>query len=91
MPDNKDRDAARSRLAKAAAAAPGSSASVSARTTTTRVAPAASTSSSCRSPMPPIANHGRCAPSSAVCVTSGKPVPWRPGLVGVAQTGPAQK
>ena len=55
----------RSRRAKAAAAAPGSSASVIARTTTTRVAPASCTESSRDKLIPPIANHGRSAPSDA--------------------------
>ena len=80
-----------SRFANAAAAAPGSSASVIARTTTTRVAPASSTSSSRPKLIPPIANQGRAAPSSATCDSSLVPVPGRPALVGVSHTGPAQK
>ena len=60
-------------------------------TTTTRVAPALSTSSSRPRLIPPIANQGRAAPSSATCDSSLVPVPGRPSLVGVSHTGPAQK
>jgi hypothetical protein len=86
-----DRAAGRSFRMKARAAAAGSSASVIARTTTTRVAPVASTSSSLDRLMPPIANQGRAGRCPATCSSSRSQVAARPGLVGVAQTGPAQK
>ena len=41
--------------------------------------------------IPPIANQGRATPSDAVCEISDSLVADRPGLVGVAHTGPAQK
>jgi hypothetical protein len=64
---------------------------VIARTTTTRVAPAASTSSSRARLMPPIANQGRAGLVCVMWASKPGPVAGRPGLVGVAQTGPAQK
>jgi hypothetical protein len=64
---------------------------VIARTTTTREAPAASTSSSRARLIPPIANQGRATPSDAMCEISDSLVADRPGLVGVAHTGPQQK
>ena len=60
---------------------------MSARTTATRLAPAAATAVISASPIPPIANQGRAA-SAAAWRTSASPTAVRPGLVGVALTGP---
>ena len=41
--------------------------------------------------MPPIANQGAGPASDAAYLTRPSPGAGRPGLVGVGQTGPAQK
>ena len=62
------------------------------RTTTTRRAPAARVLPvQVAQTDPADANHGRPAGRLAAYPTSSSPAAGRPGLVGVAQTGPAQK
>ena len=56
-------------------------------TTSMRVAPASVTAPTVVPSMPPMANHGRRG-REAACRTSSSPTAGRPGLVGVAWTGP---
>ncbi len=69
----------------------GSGESVMARTTTTRVAPAAVTWGRLVGSMPPMANQGWGGSRAATASIRGMPVAGRPGLVAVAQTGPATR
>src|SRR5699024_1567555 len=92
-PADSDQAAHLSRAARRSRAADvGSAAPVIARTTTTRLAPASTTSPRVAESIPPIANHGRESPTVvAAWRTRSRPGAWRPGLVGVGQTGPVQK
>ena len=76
--------------ASAAAAACGSAAWVIARTTAARVAPAAATAAPLAASIPPIANQGSST-RAAAWRTSSSPTLGRPGLVGVAKTGPTPR
>ena len=77
------------------AADAGSGASPMARTTAKRRAPAPCTPARFATSMPPMANHGRRSwprlSRRAAAAMNSVPTAARPGLVGVAYTGPAQR